>query len=114
MMRPPPWSAASFAVNITTLVHLGCAGANRMEPLSVDSIDGGAQLDAIAPRERSAVISIRTRLHVIVSGSYASTYGRYCLAGLEAPTSLSGGGLAATCALRTALVLASPQVARAG
>src|SRR5919106_5620714 len=65
-MRPPPWSAASFAVNITTLVHLGCAGSNRMEPLSPDSMDGGVQLDAIAPRERSPVISIRTPLHFIV------------------------------------------------
>jgi hypothetical protein len=74
-MRPPPWSAASFAVIITTLVHSGCAGSNRMEPLSRDSIEGGMQLDAIAPRERSAVISIRTRLHVIASASYASVYG---------------------------------------
>ena len=92
MMRPPPWSAASFAVNITTLVHLGCAGSNRMEPLSRDSIDGWVQLDAIAPRERSAVTSFRTRLHVIVSGSYASAYGRYCLAWPDAPPSPSGGG----------------------
>src|ERR687898_521050 len=101
-MRPPPWSAASFAVNITTLVHLGCAGSNRMEPLSLDSMDGGVQLDAIAPRERSAVITIRTPLHVIVSGPYAFAFGRCCLAGLEAPASPSGGRLAATCTPRTA------------